>query len=171
MKINALRTRGSKAVIATLAVAALGTGVGFANASPGHQITAKTIADGKFVSPQSFYQRDLEHVVEQTLSIEPGGNTGWHVHPGIVFLTVTKGEITRYSADGNREVFKAGQSFIKTGNLPLDGINEGSVPNELQLTYVLPKDAPLRYEREAPRGWKYPQAALDAKAAWDAKQH
>ncbi|WP_327355304.1 cupin domain-containing protein [Streptomyces sp. NBC_01304] len=136
---------------AALTVAVLGTGI--AQASPGNDITAETTAEGHFVTPQSFKVRAADHVVEQTLRIQPGGATGWHVHPGVVVLTVQKGTIIRYSADGNREVFPQGSSFIKTGNLPLNGVNESSEEIELHLTYILPKGAPLRYERPAPSWW------------------
>ena len=29
----------------------------------------------------------------------PGGSTGWHQHPGPIFVTVTKGQLTYYEAD------------------------------------------------------------------------
>ncbi|MFI5533294.1 cupin domain-containing protein [Kitasatospora sp. NPDC051853] len=141
-------------VAAALIAGLLGAG-GVASASPGTKITAQTTAEGRFVKPQNVKVKNVTRVVEQTLTIQPGGSTGWHVHPGIVFLTVAKGTITRRSADCKVETFPAGSSFIKQGDLPLDGVNLGTEPIELHLTYLLPEGAPLRYERSAPTWCKF----------------
>jgi quercetin dioxygenase-like cupin family protein len=152
VKSRVLTGRGGK-VVATIALVAAALGTGMAQASPPAGLTATTHADGSFVESYSFSAKDTKRVVTQTLTIEPGGETGWHVHPGIVFLTVGKGTIKRYNADRTVEVFPAGTSFIKQGNLALNGVNEGTVPVELHLTYVIPEGAPLRYERPAPDWW------------------
>ncbi|MFB9365484.1 cupin domain-containing protein [Kitasatospora sp. NPDC001664] len=154
--MNSTRTRrGRRTVVAAALVAGLLGAGGVASASPGHLITAKTTAEGKFVKPQNVKVKNVSRVIEQTLTIQPGGDTGWHVHPGIVFLTVVKGTITRRSADCKVETFPAGSSFIKQGDVPLNGVNLGTEPIELHLTYVLPEGTPLRYEREAPKYCKF----------------
>ncbi|MFV0128570.1 cupin domain-containing protein [Streptomyces sp. HMX112] len=144
--------RGRKSLTAAaVAVAMVGAG-GIATASPAHDLTAVTTAEGKFLKVTDIRVKNVSEVVEQTLTIQPGGDTGWHVHPGLVILTVQKGTIVRKNADCTQEVFRQGTSFIKQGNLPLNGVNEGTEPIELHLTYIKPKGTPLRYEREAPRG-------------------
>ncbi|MEU9982564.1 cupin domain-containing protein [Streptomyces sp. NPDC050856] len=144
--------RGRKSLTAAaVAVAMVGVG-GIATASPAHDLTAVTTAEGKFLKVTDIKVKNVSEVVEQTLIIQPGGDTGWHVHPGLVILTVQKGTIVRKNADCTQEVFRQGTSFIKQGNLPLNGVNEGTEPIELHLTYIKPKGTPLRYEREAPRG-------------------
>lgn len=149
--MNTKRTnRGRRAVVTVGVIAGLLGAGGIASASPGHLITATTTAEGKFVKPHNIKVQNVTRVVEQTLTLQPGGDTGWHIHPGIVILTVQKGTITRRSADCNVEVFPAGTSFVKQGTLALNGVNEGTEPVELHLTYLLPEGAPLRYEREAP---------------------
>lgn len=49
------------------------------------------------------------------LTIQPGGFSGWHDHPGAVFITVTQGSITDY--DGTdplcaSHTYATGESFI-----------------------------------------------------------
>ncbi|MFI8194307.1 cupin domain-containing protein [Streptomyces sp. NPDC085946] len=143
---------GRSGFLAASAVAVVLAGVAsVATASPAHDLTAVTTAEGRFVAPHDLKVRNVTDVVEQTLTIQPGGDTGWHIHPGLVVLTVQKGTIVRRNADCTEEVFPAGTSFIKQGSVPLNGVNEGSEPVELHLTYLKPKGTPLRYEREAPK--------------------
>ncbi|WP_371101190.1 hypothetical protein [Streptomyces sp. PU_AKi4] len=59
-------------------------------------------------------------------------------------LTVQKGSIAHRSA-GCTEKVSPGSSFIKQGSVPFSGVNEGSEPIELHLTYLKPKGTPLRY--------------------------
>ena len=49
---------------------------------------------------------------------EPGATTGWHKHPGPVYITVTSGELTFYEIDDpncSPKVYKAGQGFVDYG--------------------------------------------------------
>lgn len=49
---------------------------------------------------------------------QPGATTGWHKHPGPVYITVTSGELTFYEYDDptcSPKVYKAGQGFVDYG--------------------------------------------------------
>jgi hypothetical protein len=49
----------------------------------------------------------------------PGGNTGWHSHPGVVFITVTKGTLTYYERDDpgcTPHQVTAGHGFVDDGH-------------------------------------------------------
>jgi hypothetical protein len=49
-----------------------------------------------------------------THAYTPLGSTGWHKHPGPVYITVTSGELTFYELDDptcSPHVYKAGQGF------------------------------------------------------------
>ena len=48
-------------------------------------------------------------------TIQPGGQSGWHTHPGPSLVTVTEGTITVYEDDCTSETFTAGQSFTDIG--------------------------------------------------------
>ena len=47
-----------------------------------------------------------------------GSSTGWHSHPGPIFITVTVGSLTYYESDDpcTPHVVSAGQSFVDTGD-------------------------------------------------------
>ena len=48
--------------------------------------------------------------------IAPGGHTGWHSHPGPVFVMVTAGTLTKYEADDpdlTPQVYPKGTGFVE----------------------------------------------------------
>jgi hypothetical protein len=50
---------------------------------------------------------------------QPMASTGWHTHPGPVYITVTSGELTFYEYDDptcSPKVYKAGQGFVDYGH-------------------------------------------------------
>ena len=85
------------------------------------------------------------------VKIAPGGNTGWHSHPGLVFALVQSGTLTLYHDDLVPEVFPAGTGLVEQ---PGDGahiaVNEGNTDLELVVFYLLPKGAPRRIDEPAP---------------------
>jgi quercetin dioxygenase-like cupin family protein len=48
----------------------------------------------------------------------PHSTTGWHTHPGPIFITVTKGELTFYELDDpcTPHVVTAGHGFVDSGH-------------------------------------------------------
>jgi hypothetical protein len=49
----------------------------------------------------------------------PGGSTGWHKHPGPVYIIVTKGQLTFYEHDDpacSPKVYSKGQGFVDFGS-------------------------------------------------------
>ena len=94
-------------------------------------------------------------IVHQSITFAPGGSTGWHSHPGVVFLVVKSGTLTRYHArDCMQERYDAGRSFTEQG--PQHTIvvrNETSAPAEAAVVYVVPAGTPnanLRVDQPAP---------------------
>ncbi len=75
----------------------------------------------------------------QQIVIAPGGNTGWHSHPGPVVVLIKSGVMTFYSGeDGTCEsrTYSAGQAFIDSGQGHVHiARNEGSENLELWATY------------------------------------
>jgi hypothetical protein len=39
-------------------------------------------------------------IATQTITFQPGGHSGWHSHPGPVFISVISGTMTFYESDG-----------------------------------------------------------------------
>jgi quercetin dioxygenase-like cupin family protein len=62
--------------------------------------------------------RNARETVVQQIVLSPGGQTGWHSHPGPVVVLIKAGALTFYSGDDAECVgrtYSAGQSFIDSG--------------------------------------------------------
>ncbi len=58
----------------------------------------------------------LTNITYQSSVAVPGATTGWHSHPGPLFITVTAGAVTVYNAEDptcTPRVFTAGQGFVE----------------------------------------------------------
>jgi quercetin dioxygenase-like cupin family protein len=62
-------------------------------------------------------QKARETVVQQIV-IGPGGNTGWHTHPGPAVVMIKQGELTVYSSEDPHcegQTYRAGEAFVDPG--------------------------------------------------------
>lgn len=83
--------------------------------------------------------------------IVPGGHTGWHSHPGPVFVMVNSGRMTKYeAADGTRAVYPAGTGFVEPGGEAHLARNEENVDLELVAFFLIPQGANPRTDERAP---------------------
>ncbi len=94
-------------------------------------------------------------VVDQELTILPGGHTGWHSHPGPVLVTVTSGTFRYQEADCSWTDYYAGDTVVDEGgghvhigrNPPDDDPHD---PNDgdtqLSITYLVPAGSGLRVD-------------------------
>ncbi len=108
--------------------------------------------------------------VVQQATINPGGHTGWHMHPGPTFVVVAQGEGTLYHADqagcpGHK--FGAGTGFFQpSGDVHLLR-NAGSTPLVIYAFYVLPPgtaNTAVRTDQPAPASCpNIPSAAATSK--------
>ena len=136
---------------------------GAALATPGVGILAQVQARGTIEDRSSISRLGIElflaslrsgqaDVVTQSISMAPGGTTGWHGHPGPVLVTVKAGELTVvYSNDRSCEgtIYRAGQSFVDFGNVTVHtALNRGPVPVDFWATYIVPgtPGAPFRID-------------------------
>jgi quercetin dioxygenase-like cupin family protein len=86
---------------------------------------------------------------------EPGSFTGWHRHPGPVFIQVLEGTVTFYEADDpdcNPIVVPAGQSYLDLGEHAHIGRNEGTVrAKDLVVLFAPPGTSfPTGFRNDAP---------------------
>jgi len=150
-----------KAIFACLAVAALGAAsASIAFGTPPFLASGSPPVRGTIEQP---FKVELNgvikvktkaalDVVDQTVTIQPGGNSGWHGHPGPVLVVVKAGTVTFYEADDptcTPHSFSAGQALVDSGSGHL-ARNQGSVPVELSFTYLLPAGAPFRTDLADP---------------------
>ena len=78
-----------------------------------------------------------------SITVDPGGTFGWHSHPGPVLVTVAKGTLAEFHADGHRcprTSVTAGQAFVESGGEVHLARNAGSTPVELNATFLARPD-------------------------------
>ena len=119
---------------------ALATGMGvtgFALATPGSNAVSTELARESIPKLTAhFVNRDI---VVTEFSFAPGGNTGWHSHPGKVIVGVARGSITLYresDAACAGTTYTAGDVFIEHPNIVHQAVNEGTVGTVLNATYL-----------------------------------
>ena len=143
------------AVVAAGAIAAL--------ASPPVGVTPKVLSRGTYEpfkvktphdSPVDFdakAQSSLDLIVRQH-DYMPRASTGWHTHPGPVFITVLQGTVTFYEYDDPRctpKVVTAGQGYVDDGHGHI-GVNQTDQP-ALDVSVILaPVGGTFRGELQAP---------------------
>jgi quercetin dioxygenase-like cupin family protein len=89
-------------------------------------------------------------IVTAQATIVAGGYTGWHAHPGPVFVTVTQGALTIYNApDCESQVYTAGEGFVEGTNVHLVR-NEGTVDAKFTATFIIPVAAARRIDELQP---------------------
>lgn len=98
-----------------------------------------------------FQTKAAVDVATATVTVTPGGTSGWHSHPGIVIVSVKTGSITFYDQTCVGTVHGAGTAFIEAaGNGPGMARNEGATDAVLYVTYVVPTTAILRHDEDSP---------------------
>ena len=89
----------------------------------------------------------------QSIVFQPGSHSGWHSHPGPVFILVKTGEMTFYEShdpDGQPIRRTAGEGFLDVGDHAHIARNETDQPAENIVTYLAPPGATLRKDEPAP---------------------
>lgn len=78
-------------------------------------------------------------------TLQPGGTTGWHTHPGPTFVAFAQGEGTVYHVSGSGCTpmkIGPGTGFSQMPTLVHVLRNDGSVPIVVYTLYVLPRGTP-----------------------------
>lgn len=151
---------------------------GQAQATPAKGYVGTTIALGRFGDIDVFNQQVLptnpwrgdEHGQNIWLSMQktkgasdlyvqnnvwqPGGDTGWHSHPGHSLIIVTAGTVTDYESndpDCKPSVYTQGMGFVDAGGDHVHLIrNEGAVPASTMAIQLIPANAARRIDAEQP---------------------
>lgn len=95
---------------------------------------------------------DLDIAV-QTVVFQAGGHSGWHRHPGPVFLLVKSGTMTFYESDDvdcTPIIRAAGQGYLDTGEHAHIARNESGATAENVVVYFAPKGEGLRIDAPDP---------------------
>ena len=87
-------------------------------------------------------------IVVRTHDYAPGSSTGWHSHPGPVFITVLEGNVTFYESDEPTCTPKGvskGEGYVDTGRGHI-GRNESEMPAKDVTVIHAPLGLPFRGE-------------------------
>ncbi|WP_415952182.1 cupin domain-containing protein [Streptomyces sp. KLOTTS4A1] len=127
-----------------------GSGSGGATGDGG--TTGTVLAKGTSGDTLQFEAKGRTDVTFRTVTIAPGGTTGWHYHPGQVLAVVKQGTLTRTLADRSVEVSPPGSTVLEPGGAHdvHVGRNLGTTPVILYVTYLLPEGSPLALSAPAP---------------------
>jgi hypothetical protein len=95
--------------------------------------------DSPFGGIQSENSTDV--VIQHVIFNPTTGSTGWHTHPGPLFVTVVSGALTLYDGDDAAcipHTFTAGQGFVDPGfgHVHIARNESTTVPAELYASYL-----------------------------------
>lgn len=140
--------RGTAAVI-VVAGALFGTAP--ANATPGTDINAVTLAQTQ-IPPNLIPFVAGTDVVVREITVAPGGSTGWHYHDGPVLGFVRAGTLTHPGADCIPQIYRAGDFIIEPAGADNvhSGRNIGADTLILDVVYLPPTGRPLFVDAPAP---------------------
>ena len=97
--------------------------------------------------------RNAADTVMQQIRFDPGAFSGWHSHPGPVFITVTEGELTYYMYDDpscTPHVVTKGNGFVDDGRGHMVRNESGEPAQDMSVIIAPPAPALFRGELDAP---------------------
>ena len=92
-------------------------------------------------------------IAVQSIVFQPGAQSGWHRHPGPVFIQVVSGEIAFYESDDptcTPIIRKKGEGYLDKGEHAHLARNETATPAQNIVTYFAPPGADLRIDSPRP---------------------
>jgi quercetin dioxygenase-like cupin family protein len=151
-------------LVAATVIVALAALVGVTKASPPSGVTPTLVSRGTYapfnvrsdphgsIADFRAFSTGSVDVVVQKHDYAPGATTGWHQHPGPIFITVTQGTLTFYEYNDptcTPHRYSAGQGFVDTGDGHI-GRNETDQPAQDVAVAIAPVGAAFRTELPAP---------------------
>jgi quercetin dioxygenase-like cupin family protein len=142
-----------------VAMAAVAGGfAAYALASPATGQHPTTPAIGTLAAPQQvntdrlkFQTKDAADVATFSVTYDPQGFSGWHTHPGIVFVVVQSGSVVR-QVGCTSHTYTAGESFVESDEQPAGQVSNPSttIPAQLTVMQITPHASPRRVEADPP---------------------
>ena len=150
-------------LLAAMTLLALAVSVAVTMASPPSGVTPTVLARGTYDafkvksspnSPVDFKAKAKSPIdlVVRRHDYAVGSTTGWHTHPGPVFITVTVGQLTYYERDDptcTGHVVSAGHGFVDKGRGHIVR-NESGQPAQDVSVIIAPVGGAFRGELDAP---------------------
>jgi quercetin dioxygenase-like cupin family protein len=107
-------------------------------ATPPSGLTNVPLARGTDTSHGTLPLRSGTDIAMAQITVNPGGSSGWHSHPGGAIIIVQQGTLTVYHSAGHQcrtTTYSAGQAFIERPGEVDDVLNTGTVPYVLYVTF------------------------------------
>jgi len=108
------------------------------SATPPSGLTNIPLARGTDTSRGTIPLQFGTDVAMAQITVNPGGSSGWHSHPGGAIIIVQQGALTVYSPVDDQcqtTTYSAGQAFIERPGEVDDVLNTGTVPYVLYVTF------------------------------------
>jgi hypothetical protein len=90
----------------------------------------------------------------QSVTIDPGGRSGWHHHPGMVIVAVQTGTVTELDEDCHATTYGPGSpngsAFVESGDEPGEVRNMTDKPATVYATFIAPDADPGVFRIEDP---------------------
>ena len=84
------------------------------------------------------HMKGATDVLQTDLIFQPGGTTGWHIHPGPVVVVIKSGALTEIHSNGCMTVHPAGSAFFESPNEVHNVVNQTGVVTEVYATFLSP---------------------------------
>jgi quercetin dioxygenase-like cupin family protein len=134
-----LRRVGGAASAAALALGLIGAYTAGGQVSP---LQIIPLAEGH--SPDNnviLHLKGPSDVLQTQLVFQPGGETGWHYHPGPVVVVIKSGALTETHSDGCVTVHPMGSVFFEMPDEIHNAANETQGVTEVYATFLSPAGA------------------------------
>jgi quercetin dioxygenase-like cupin family protein len=132
--------RRLRPILWRVGAAALLAMVAFSQVS-GLQITP--LADGLNTDNNVIlHMKGATDVLQADLIFQPGGTTGWHIHPGPVVVVIKTGALTEIHSNGCVTVHPAGSAFFESPDEVHNVVNQAGVVTEVLATFLSPAGTP-----------------------------
>ncbi len=137
------KTRGGRQfrhILPALLLAGMAAWSGLASATPGSGATVFPISQATTEGSLKIRTEDASDIINQRITLAPGGTTGWHSHPGYHLVSVTAGMLTVYDDECQSRTYGPGQAVLhRPGDVHLMR-NDGEDVVETYFTLILPAE-------------------------------
>jgi quercetin dioxygenase-like cupin family protein len=165
LKLMNVRKALALAALATVATVAAGTAL----ATPGSGFKDRTVVARGTLAPHfkirlalamvvALRDRSPSDVVVQKFVLAPGGQSGWHLHPGPAIVVVKSGDLTLDQDDCSSATYSAGQAAVEEPG-HVHRVRNVSTTTDLEfwVTFLnIPVGSPQRLEPESDPNWVAP---------------
>jgi quercetin dioxygenase-like cupin family protein len=139
-KINYFKVKfGAAALAVVLTLGLLGSAALLGQTQPVPPLQIIGLAQG--YSPDNHINiktKGPSDILQAQLIFQPGGDTGWHIHPGPVIVVVKSGALTEEHRDGCITVHPTGSVFFETEGEVHRAYNQTGMVTEVFATFLSP---------------------------------